>query len=148
MVADLVHRIVSCGTFQITDRDGLIRPAGYGDIAILIERRTHLSQYTTALSRKETPFYVHGGIGFYSRQEIYDLYSVLSFLVRPYDSAALFGVLRSPYFSLSDPLLYHILHISGAKRGWSLYEKLQACAERLATTLPLKDEEVFFCFSL
>ena len=145
MVADLVHRIVSCGTFQITDRDGLIRPAGYGDIAILIERRTHLSHYTTALSRKETPFYVHGGIGFYSRQEIYDLYSVLSFLVRPYDSAALFGVLRSPYFSLSDPLLYHILHISGAKRGWSLYDKLQACAERLRTSLPLPDEEVFSC---
>lgn len=130
MVADLVHQIVSCGSFQITDRDGVMRPAGYGDIAILIERRTHLTRYTTALSRKETPFYVHGGIGFYSRQEIYDIYNILSFLLRPYDSAALFGVLRSPYFSFSDPLIYHILNVPGAKRSWSLYEKLRACAER------------------
>ena len=132
MVADLVQNIVSSGSMLITDREGVTRPAGYGDIAILIERRTHLSRYTNALSRKETPFYVHGGIGFYSRQEIYDLYSVLSFLLRPYDSAALFGVLRSPWFGFSDPVLYHLHHIKGAKRGWSLYERLKACAERIS----------------
>lgn len=129
MVADLVHQIVSTGSFHITDQEGVPRPAGYGDIAILIERRTHLSSYTNALSRKEAPFYVHGGIGFYSRQEIYDLYSVLSFLLRPFDSAALFGVFRTPWFGLSDPALYHVVHVKGAKRGWSLYEKLKECAE-------------------
>lgn len=145
MVADLVHQVVSCGSLQITDREGITRPAGFGDIAILIERRTHLTRYTTALSRKETPFYVHGGIGFYSRQEIYDIYNILSFLLRPYDSAALLGVLRSPYFSLSDPLIYHILHIPEAKRSWSLYEKLRACAERFndsPSEIGLSDEKV------
>ncbi|KAF5086049.1 ATP-dependent helicase/nuclease subunit A [anaerobic digester metagenome] len=146
MVADLVHRIVSSGSFLITDRDNVIRPAGYGDIAILIERRTHLSRYTTALSRKEAPYYVHGGIGFYSRQEIYDIYSILSFLLRPFDTAALYGVLRSPYFGLSDIALFHILHIHESKKGWTLFDTLKIIAQEL-TTLSGDKEEQYSCFS-
>ena len=137
MVADLVHQIVSSGSHVITDREGETRSAGYGDIAILIERRTHLTRYTTALFRKEAPYYVHGGIGFYSRQEIYDLYNILSFLLRPYDNAALYGVLRSPYFGFSDSSLYHILHMPGAKRGWSLSDRVKACVGKGA--LPAED---------
>ncbi len=125
MIADLVHRIVETGSLQVTGRDGIARPAGYGDIAILIERRTHLTRYMDALSRRDTPYYVHGGIGFYSRQELYDIYNLLSFLLRPYDDAALYGVLRSPYFSLSDTTLYRIMTHPGAKRGSTLFERLE-----------------------
>jgi len=129
MVANTIKRIVSSDSFVITDKNGMTRKAKYEDIAILLERRTFLSTYTAALLREEIPFYVHGGIGFYSRQEIYDLYNILSFLVRPFDSAALFGALRSPYFSLSDAVLYHIHHLPQAGQDWSLYKKLNICAE-------------------
>lgn len=125
MVADLVHHIVNTAKMEVMDRDGRTRPAGYGDIAILIERRTHLSRYMDALSSKEAPFYVHGGIGFYSRQEIYDIYNLLSFLLRPYDDAALYGILRSPYFSLSDTTLFTIMNRSGFPRGFTLLERMQ-----------------------
>lgn len=124
MVADLVHEIVSTGALVIADRDGQQRTAGYGDIAILIERRTHLARYTMALSRKETPYYVHGGIGFYSRQEIYDIYNILSFLLRPFDDAALYGVLRSPYFCLSDATLYRIRQTPGQYGERTLLSRL------------------------
>ncbi|HWQ67318.1 MAG TPA: UvrD-helicase domain-containing protein [Methanospirillum sp.] len=131
MVADFVHRIVQTGSLQVTGRDGITRPASYGDIAILIERRTHLARYMDALSRNDTPFYVHGGIGFYSRQEIYDLYNILSFLLRPYDDAALYGVLRSPYFSLSDTTLFRVLTQPGFHRGSTLFEKLKHYLEEV-----------------
>ena len=124
MVADLIHRIVETRSLPVTGSDGIARPAEYGDIALLIERRTHLSRYMDALSRMETPYYVHGGIGFYSRQEIYDIFNILSFLLRPYDDAALYGVLRSPYFSLSDSTLFLIMTGTGSRRGSTLYERL------------------------
>jgi len=124
MVAELIHRIVESGALPVTDRNGSIRPAEYGDIAILIERRTHLSRYIDALSRLDTPYYVHGGIGFYSRQEICDIYNILSFILRPYDDAALYGTLRSPYFSLSDRILFRIMTSPGPVRGATLFERM------------------------
>lgn len=146
MVADLVHQIVSTGALTITGRDGQIQTAGYGDIAILIERRTHLPQYTMALSRKETPYYVHGGIGFYSRQEIYDLYNILSFLLRPFDDAALYGVLKSPYFCLSDAVLYQIRQTPGQYGERTLLSRLIQYAggslkQDLCDEHPLPDSE-------
>jgi len=140
MIADLIHRIVETGSLPVTGRDGITRPAEYGDIAILIERRTHLSRYIDALSRMETPYYVHGGIGFYSRQEIYDIYNILSFLLRPYDDAALYGVLRSPYFSLSDSTLFRIITEPGARRGSTLYERLTRYSEE--TRAGTRNEQV------
>jgi ATP-dependent helicase/nuclease subunit A len=125
MVAEMIHQIVSCQDLLITDKSGRHRPVTYGDIAILLERRTHLTAYMLALSRQDTPFYVHGGIGFYSRQEIYDITSLLSFLLRPYDDAALLGLLRSPYMALSDRVIYRIRTKKGAPRGSTLYERLQ-----------------------
>ncbi len=125
MVAEMIQQMVSCQDTWITDKAGNKRPVTYGDIAILLERRTYLTQYMLALSRQEAPFYVHGGIGFYSRQEIYDIFNLLSFLMRPYDDAALYGTLRSPYFGLSDPVLYAIQTKKGLPRGTTLYRRLQ-----------------------
>lgn len=123
MVADMVHQIVSTGSMTVMDRDGTTRPAGYGDIAILIERRTYLSRYMDALALRGAPVYVHGGVGFYERQEIYDIYNLLSFLLRPYDDAALYGVLRSPYCSLSDAALFRVITYPG-RHGGTLFDRI------------------------
>lgn len=125
MVAEMIHQMVSCQNTWITDDTGKKRPVTYGDIAILLERRTYLTQYMLALSRQETPFYVHGGVGFYSRQEMYDIYNLLSFLLRPYDDAALLGTLRSPYIGLSDSVIHAIKTMPGSARGTILYERLK-----------------------
>jgi ATP-dependent helicase/nuclease subunit A len=125
MVAEMIHQMVSCQDTWITDSSGRKRPVTYGDIAILLERRTYLTQYMLALSRQDTPFYVHGGVGFYSRQEMYDIFNLLSFLLRPYDDAALLGTLRSPYIGLSDPVIHAIKTMKGLPRGTTLYGRLQ-----------------------
>lgn len=97
------------------------RPASYGDIAVLLERRTDIGFYLHALAKRNIPYYVHKGTGFYSRQEILDLISLLSFLLRPYDDVHLFGLLRSPYFGLSDLNLLKISQYPGK----FFFEKLQ-----------------------
>lgn len=115
-------------------RDGESRPAGYGDIVVLLERRTNLAYYEWALERYGIPYRVHAGPGFYERQEVYDLYNILRFLVNDLDDVALYGLLRSPYFGFSDARLFSI-----AGPGTSLWERLEQSgdpdAAAAATTL-------------
>ncbi|NMC89144.1 MAG: UvrD-helicase domain-containing protein [Methanomicrobiales archaeon] len=130
MVARKIRAIVEREGKPIV-RAGGARPAGYGDVAILLERRTNLAYYEWALARYGVPYRVHAGLGFYERQEIYDLYTILRFLINHLDDVALYGALRSPYFGLSDARLYHIAQSAGR----SLWERLQATAEPAVATL-------------
>jgi len=130
LVARKIHSLVKRGEKPVS-RGGVVRPAGYGDVAVLLERRTNLAYYEWALARYGVPYHVHAGLGFYGRQEVYDLYNILRFLVNHLDDAALYGVLRSPYFGLSDARLYHIARAEGG----SLWERLQVAEEPAAATL-------------
>lgn len=121
MVARKIRHMVESGEKEVSSR-GEVRAAGYGDIAILLERRTNLAFYEWALARYAVPYRVHAGLGFYERQEVYDLYNILRFLDNHLDNAALYGLLRSPYFGFSDARLFCIARLSGD----SLWERLQA----------------------
>lgn len=122
MVARKIRHLVEGEEKQIYE-DGGVRPAGYGDLAILLERRTNLAYYEWALERYAVPYHVHAGIGFYERQEVYDLFTVLRFLENKRDDVALYGVLRSPYFGFSDIRLFQIA--GTGPRSVSLWERLQ-----------------------
>ena len=78
----------------------------YSDIAILLRTRTRLKEYEESLRRAGVPFHTVGGIGLYERQEILDLVNLLRFLADPDHDVALLGVLRSPFFNLSDEDLF------------------------------------------
>ena len=131
MAAKKIRAIVERGEKSVW-RDGESRPAGYGDIAILLERRTNLAYYEWALARYGIPYRVHAGLGFYERQELYDIYNILRFLVNDRDDVALYGALRSPYFGFSDARLFAIA-------GTSFWERLQRSGDpdaiAAATTL-------------
>lgn len=100
------------------------RPAGYGDIAILLRAKTRLHALEDALGRYGIPYRVHGGLGFFERQEIIDLTVLLSFLSNEDDDLSLYGVLRSPYFAFSDEQFFHML----GRRHGSLWNELKAYA--------------------
>ncbi|MCB0315267.1 MAG: hypothetical protein KDH84_18740, partial [Calditrichaeota bacterium] len=78
------------------------RPLRPGDIAILIPRRTHLLALESKLRQYGIPFKTIGGVGFYRRQEIFDVYHLLRYLDNPGDDIALVGLLRSPLAGISD----------------------------------------------
>jgi ATP-dependent helicase/nuclease subunit A len=119
MAAKKIRALVERGEKPVY-RAGESRTAGYGDIAVLLERRTNLAYYEWALARYGVPYRVHAGLGFYERQEVYDLYNILRFLTNDRDDVALYGLLRSPYFGFSDARLFAI-----AGPGTSLWERLQ-----------------------
>ena len=99
------------------------RPIAYGDIAILIRSRRHLPDIEHALLEADIPYLTTGGIGFYQRQEIYDIWNYLNFLDTPEKKqTSLVGVLRGPAFGISDTELYEI----SQQEGTNFWGKVQA----------------------
>ena len=86
----------------------LAQTRNYADIAILLRTRTRLKDFEQALRRREIPFVVAGGIGFYQQQEIYDLVNLLRVLVDSRQDIAFAGALRSPLLSFSDDQLLYL----------------------------------------
>ncbi len=95
-------------------------PIEYGDIAILIQTRTHLPNIENALLEADIPYLTTGGVGFYQRQEIYDIWNYLNFLNDPKENeTSLAAVLRGPAFGISDTELYEI----SCQKGENFWEQ-------------------------
>jgi len=93
----------------------------FKDIAILARKRKAFTDLEKELQKLNIPYQIYGGKGFYQRQEIYDVYNYLNFLINPQSDEALIAILRSPFFMLSDKMLFEISNLHGE----SYYEKLQ-----------------------
>ncbi len=111
------------------------QPIRYSDIAILIRSRTHLPEIESALTESEIPYKITGGIGFYQRQEIYDIGNYLQFLIDPTSDVALAGILRAPFFGVSDVELYEIAQPSSKKTFWEKIQDYLAQPDQSSTPL-------------
>lgn len=103
------HAIV----YEKPENTWIERPALYGDCAILLQSRTRLKEYETALQAKNIPYRVVGGIGFYEEDEVQALMHVLFFLWNRHDKLALAAALTSRLFSLSDCDLFDLIDGDG-----------------------------------
>ena len=122
--------IVACKIVELLKNDGTLI---FGDIAILCRKRKSFSELETSLVKYGVPYVIMGGKGFYQRQTIYDVYNYISFLINPKDDQALIGVLRSPFFNLSDSKLLKI----SFEVGDSFYDKLITLAKSDASIKPI-----------
>ncbi|MGK9477404.1 UvrD-helicase domain-containing protein [Melioribacter sp. OK-6-Me] len=91
-----------------------------GDIGILCRKRKLFDRLETEFIKREIPYSIVGGRGFYQQQVVGDVFNYLSFIINRENDAALVGILRSPFYSISDS---ELLEISMTK-GNSFYEKL------------------------
>ncbi len=89
----------------------------FNDISILVRKRKYFAKLENVFIKYEIPFAIVGGRGFYQRQAISDVINYLSFLADENNSAALIGLLRSPFFTISDSKLFEISLIKG-KSFW------------------------------
>ena len=105
---------------QVERHDGAIDRAGFGDIAILLRRRTHLESVLDALGTAGVPYYIEGGTGFYRQQEIWDVLTALRCIALPDDEIALAGYLRSPLVGMSDESLFSV----SLEKGGAFRDKL------------------------
>ena len=124
LIAQHINKMIKNGEKiwgQGEDKDESPRPIAYGDIAILIRSRRHLPDIEQALLSADIPYLTTGGVGFYQRQEIYDVWNYLNFLNAPSEyGTSLIGILRGPAFGISDTELYEI----SLQKGKSFWEKV------------------------
>ena len=116
---------------------GVEPPIDYGDIAILIRSRRHLPDIEHALLEADIPHLTTGGVGFYQRQEIYDIWNYLNFLNKPEENqTSLAAVLRGPAFGISDTELYEI-SLQEEENFWDKAQKYQTHSDNLRTAITI-----------
>ena len=85
----------------------------WNDIAILVRKRASFSELQKALIKYRVPFNLVGGTGFYQKQSISDIHNYFAFLLNENDDAALIGILRSPFFMISDVKIFELSKFNG-----------------------------------
>lgn len=117
----------------LVEEDGSVRTAGFGDMMILLRRRTHLHVYEKALRDHGIPYFGASRGALLGTLEAQDLCALLAFLVSPSDDLALAHSLRSPLFACADEDLLRIAAAGPARgRWWSVLRALPQVAPCLA----------------
>ena len=127
VLAGTLRRVVDDGWIVRDPESGAERPARWGDIAILVPRRTALDTYLEAFRRSGVPVRAESGRSFFQRQEVRDLANVLRAIDDPLDGVSLVAALRSSAFGCSDEDVF--LHVAAGNRL-----DLRLTAERRGTT--------------
>lgn len=77
-------------------------------IAVLLRRSSKLPEYLQAFHEFDIPVSILGGKDFYDSPAMRDIFYLISVLDNPLDDHALIGLLRSPFFALSDPIIHQL----------------------------------------
>ncbi len=101
-IADYILYLVNSEEKVYDQKRDESRKIEFGDIALLFRTRDEIKEFEYTFIKKNIPFIVSGGRGFYQAEEIQDWLKYLSFLANPDDDIALISILRSPFFVLSD----------------------------------------------
>lgn len=105
------------------------------EICVLGRTKKSLEEIASLLSSKEVPCYLHTSGNFFTKREILDLLFLLKFLVHPYDRVNLVGLLRSPWFYVSDSQLFELC--KGKNDLWTEAKDLDL--ESIKKLIELKD---------
>ena len=104
---------------QIHDKhSNRLRPIQPSDIAILSRAWDPLEIYGQALEGRGIPILQAGGGNLLDTREAKDAWALLRFLANPSDDLALVAVLRSPFFAMSDPMLFALSQTLPDKTSW------------------------------
>ncbi|GIN06535.1 hypothetical protein J32TS2_22740 [Shouchella clausii] len=98
--ASLLQQTIADGMIEV-EGEGKVRQAQWNDVAVLLPSRTNLPELEQAFAEAGIPYRVHGGVGFFEKQEVIDFLNVLNWLRRPFEDAYVVALLRSPLFGLT-----------------------------------------------
>ncbi len=93
----------------------------YSNFAVLCRERAHFKDLENVFNHYKIPFVVLGGTGFYQQQMVQDIYNFLSFVYNTKNDLALLGLLRSPFYTVSDSMITLI----SLEEGDYLFDKVK-----------------------
>ncbi|MGA9116010.1 MAG: UvrD-helicase domain-containing protein [Bacteroidota bacterium] len=120
-------------------------PIPFGDMAILLRTRSALPGIEDGLIRHGIPHLVTGGVGYFQTQGIQDFCGYLRFLLDPEDDQALAGILRSPFFTVSDEELFELSLDREAKSLWMCLREGATATESLSRAERILEEHLREC---
>ncbi len=144
-IARAIGELVGSGS-EVYDGNESPHPVRYADIAVLLRSRALLPDLELALARAEIPYVVTGGTGYFQTQDILDVHSYLRFLLNSGDDVALLGVLRSPFFTVSDGDLFEAVLPGREGTLWQdLLARRGGLGGQLARALAVLEEDLEVC---
>ena len=102
---DTIARVAAefgAGLHSVRDDEGNFRPSSFGDLCILMPRRTALPSLEISLRNAGIPYVLQGESRLFETQELRDILNWLSAIDDPTDQVAVVAALRSPAFGCSD----------------------------------------------
>ena len=126
LIAEQIIELVNDKKVIYRGREEIPGNFEFRDAAILLRNRDYLQVLEKTLTEFNIPFILTGGIGYFQTQEILDIVNYLKFLLNPDDDVALAGILRSPFFTLSDAELFCV----SQEKGSSFWHKLLKCINK------------------
>ncbi|MHC4740681.1 MAG: helicase-exonuclease AddAB subunit AddA [Planctomycetota bacterium] len=131
MIARRIKKIVGAETgrseFQIYDKDeDCMRDVDYSDIVILLRSLAHTAKdYVEVLRLAGVPVSCEATAGYFEATEITDMLCLLKVLDNPQRDIELAGILRSPFFGVTDSELAKIrLHGGSEEKGMGFYTRV------------------------
>jgi ATP-dependent helicase/nuclease subunit A len=119
-IARRCAQLLADSTPRIRDKDAdgqsILRRVRPNDIVILFRALSNVHEYESALRNHGLEYYLVGGKTFFAQQEVFDLLNLCRYLDDPDDLIGLVGVLRSPFFNLSDDSIQALAFKSGTDR--------------------------------
>ena len=95
------------------EEGGVLRPAAYQDICVLMPRRAGFDALEIAFEDAGIPFRLESASLIYNTQEARDLLNCLAAIDDPTDPVAVVAALRSPAFACSDADLLTFVEAGG-----------------------------------
>lgn len=113
--------------YQVTDRaSGQLRPAGYGDMVILLRTGSGWDEtFQEVLEAEGIPVYISSKTGYFAATEVQELLQLLRVLDNPTQDIPLFGVMKSVFGGFTEE---EIALVRSIKRSVSLWETVQSGA--------------------
>ena len=134
-IANWIKELVESGT-RLPQARGAPRPAGFGDVLILVQRRSELfHEIIRACKALDLPIAGADRLKLGGELAVKDLTALLSFLDTPEDDLSLAAVLRSPLCGWTEAQLFRLAH---PRKGY-LWEALRDHPDHAETRAFLDD---------
>ncbi|MGG6297906.1 UvrD-helicase domain-containing protein [Leptolyngbya sp. AN02str] len=117
-IAELIRQMIDARAMVYDKSTRSLRPIQYRDIAILSRTWSPLELYGQALESQGIPILQAGGGSLLETREAKDGWALLRFLADPTDDISLLSVLRSPFFAVSDRMLYEFAQTLREQTSW------------------------------
>lgn len=104
------------------------KDVSWGDMAILVRANTHAEPFIEALESAAIPVQFHAASGLYRQPIVIDAFNILRAIVYPYNSAAIYRIMRIPSLQLPESDILRIIH-HAKKKAIPYIEALQQVPE-------------------